>query len=423
MSVATTVPVARNRLVLALLVGLFFMWGFTTVLVDLLIPRLKSLFELSYFQAMFVQFGFFAAYFLVSLPAGGFVARYGYRMGVIAGLAVMAIGCFLFVPAADYRVYGLFVLALFVLASGITILQVAANPLVVLMGSAQTAASRLTLAQAFNSLGTTLAPVVGAVSILSLDVLPVHQVQALTDAQLEDYRSLSADLARQPFIVIGLMLILVAMVFVSKRVPVDAVSSHAAIGPDTGSYRGALQHRNLKLGVGAIFVYVGAEVTIGSFLVNYFVEEAVAGMSASQAASLVSLYWGGAMVGRFIGAGLMRSVSPSVLLAVSAGMAILMVLLTIVIGGPLSVWTILAVGLFNAIGFPTIFSLSIAGLGRDTAHGSGILCMSIVGGAVIPVIAGAIADETSIAVAFFLPVLCYGYIVFFALSVLRSDRR
>ncbi|MGO1162885.1 sugar MFS transporter [Brucella pseudogrignonensis] len=383
---------------LASLTMLFFMWGFITCLNDILIPHLKGVFQLNYFQSMLIQFCFFGAYFIVSLPAGALVKRISYKWGIVTGLVIAAIGCALFIPAASYRVYGLFLGALFVLASGVTILQVAANPYVTILGKPETAASRLTLTQAFNSLGTTVAPSFGALLILSA---------ATSDAA----SSAQADAVQFPYLMLALAFAVLAIVFAILKLP-DVQEEEAVLTKEDGS---AWQYRHLVLGSIGLFVYVGAEVSVGSFLVNFLNDPNVAGLAESEAAHYVSYFWGGAMLGRFIGAVAMRYIDDGKALAFNAAIAIILLLITVATTGHVAMWSVLAIGLFNSIMFPTIFSLALHGLGKHTSQGSGILCLAIVGGAIIPLIQGALADSVGIHLAFLMPIICYIYIAYYGL--------
>ncbi|MBT1444996.1 sugar MFS transporter [Shewanella sp. JM162201] len=386
---------------LSALTTLFFMWGFITCLNDILIPHLKAVFSLSYAQAMLIQFCFFGAYFLVSVPAGVLVKRLGYQKGIVVGLLTAALGCALFYPAAAYATYGLFLGALFVLASGITVLQVAANPYVTALGPVETASSRLTLTQAFNSLGTTLAPSFGALLILSV------AVGASAEAE--------AEAVKLPYLLLCGMLIVLAVVFSLIKLP--HVNEHEQ-QDDAAVIEGksALSHRHLVLGAIGIFVYVGGEVAIGSFLVNFLGQAHVAGLEEADAAHYIAFYWGGAMVGRFIGAAVMQKVPAGKVLGFNALMASLLVVVAMMSEGAVAMWAILAVGLFNSIMFPTIFSLALKNLGPATAQGSGILCLAIVGGAIVPLLQGVVADAAGLTISFVLPVLCYAYILFYGLK-------
>lgn len=378
------------------------MWGFLTCLNDILIPHLKNVFDLNYTQAMLVQFCFFGAYFVVSVPAGMLVKKVGYKTGIVIGLLIAAFGCLMFYPAASMRVYAIFLAALFVLASGITILQVAANPYVTILGNPATSSSRLTMTQAFNSLGTTIAPLFGAYLILagaaeglSGEALQAHEAQAV----------------QGPYLMLFGALMILAGIFAALKLP--KIVDDEMPASDIQSNTSAWSYRHLLLGALGIFVYVGAEVAIGSFLVNFIGDSAVAGLSEAQAASYITYYWGGAMVGRFIGAVVMQRVAANKVLAFNAIAACILVGIAIVGSGKVAMWAILAVGLCNSIMFPTIFSLALKGLGPHTSQGSGILCLAIVGGAIIPLLQGVFADLMGVQLAFFLPVLCYLYIAFY----------
>ncbi|QSX31159.1 sugar MFS transporter [Shewanella cyperi] len=401
------VPAAGEtfRFALGSLTTLFFMWGFITCLNDILIPHLKAVFSLNYTQAMLIQFCFFGAYFLVSVPAGILVKRLGYQKGIVVGLLTAALGCGLFYPAAVSATYSVFLGALFVLASGITVLQVAANPYVTALGPVDTASSRLTLTQAFNSLGTTIAPAFGSVLILSV------AVGASAEAE--------ADAVKLPYLLLCGMLIVLAAVFALLKLPHIHDQEDEVAAP----VRSALSHRHLVLGALAIFMYVGGEVAIGSLLVSFMGEAHVAGLKEADAANYIAFYWGGAMVGRFIGAAVMQKLSPGKVLGFNAGVAALLVILAMSGNGQLAMWAMLAVGLCNSIMFPTIFSLALKGLGRATAQGSGILCLAIVGGAVVPLLQGLLADAVGLSASYVLPVICYLYIVFYGLkgSVPREE--
>lgn len=394
---------------LAMVTTLFFIWGFLTSLNDILMPHLQDIFSLNYFQSGFIQFAFFGSYCVFALPAGKVIELIGYKRTMVVGLAVMAIGAFLFVPAAAAPSYPFFLTALIVLAAGITVLQVAANPYVSVLGPASTASSRLNLTQAFNSLGTTLAPFFGGYFILrSVDPERLKQLSTLAAHQLE------ASTVKFPYIGIGLTLILVAAAVAIFKLPrIQTTQEFRPIG-NTDNPMGSLwQHRNLVLGVVAIFVYVGAEVSIGSYLIKYFVQPNTGNFTTARAASYVAFYWGGAMIGRFIGAGVLQRVKSGTAVGFVAIVACLLTVLSIMSSGSLAVWSILLVGLFNSIMFPSIFTLGIAGLGPLTGKGSGLLVMGIVGGALIPLAEGKAADQIGLQHAFIIPALCYIYIAYY----------
>ena len=397
---------------------LFFMWGLLTSLNDVLIPHLKAVYTLSYVQAMLVQFCFFGAYFIVSLPAGMLIKKIGYQHGAVAGLAIAAAGCALFYPAATSG-YTLFLIAFFVLAAGITILQVAANPYVTVLGDAQTASSRLTLTQAFNSLGTTIAPTLGGMLILAGGVMSAADLAKLPADQLAAYHVTQAASVQGPYLALAVALLVLAGLFAIARLPkiVDAEQEGGNAG-----WSVVLKQRHLVLGAIAIFLYVGGEVSIGSFLINFMGEGKVAGLAAADAAHYVSYYWGGAMIGRFIGFAVMRSVSPGKALAFNSAAVIVLVLTAIFSSGPLAMWSILAVGLFNSIMFPTIFSMALNKLGPLTGQGSGLLCMAIVGGALVPFMQGALADTIGLQWSFLVPAACYTFILYFGLKYANMYR-
>ena len=416
--------------------SLFFMWGFITVLVDALIPRLKEVFELTFLQAGLVQFAWFAAYGLLSIPGGNLIARIGYQRGILVGLATAGLGCLLFYPAAATRMYPLFLLALFVVAGGITILQVAANPYISVLGPEESASARLNLAQAFNSFGTTLAPVVAASFLLGDQILSSEAIRALSEADRLAYYASEASAVQVPFVVLALAFFALAGV-------VGAITLPKILGGDsqtTTTYGQVLQNKKLLFGALGIFVYVGAEVALGSYMVNYglsldIVEEVktsgllggmagiaafikgmdVSGLDAKGIlGALLTFYWGGAMLGRFAGSALMQRIRPFKLLTGVAFMALGLIGLSMLSQGVAALFLVLAVGFFNSIMFPTIFTLAIEDLGEGKPQGSGVLCTAIVGGAFIPPAMGALVDSAGFGMAFVLPMACYLYIAWYA---------
>ncbi|HEY4185607.1 MAG TPA: L-fucose:H+ symporter permease [Polyangia bacterium] len=401
---------------LAVLTTLFFMWGFLTCLNDIIIPHLKAVFELNYAKAMMIQFAFFTAYFVVSLPSGKIVTRLGYKNGILIGLGTMTIGCLLFYPAAGVRSYNLFLLALFVLASGITLLQVAANPFVAVLGKPETASSRLTLTQAFNSLGTTIAPVFGSLLILSTAAKSSAEIARMSPAAADAYRLAEASSVQHPYLGLAAALVLLAAAISAFKLPKIEDVTPVVDGGGHSDRKSAWSYRHLVLGAVAIFLYVGGEVAIGSFLVNYFKEPSIGGLTEADGAKLVAFYWMGAMIGRFIGTMTLRMWKPAKVLTVHAVAAVVLVLATMATHGHVAMWTIIAVGFFNSIMFPTIFTLAIEGLGKHTSQGSGILCMAIVGGAIVPVVQGALADQIGIHYGFVVAALCYVYIAWYGLT-------
>nr|WP_206006235.1 MULTISPECIES: sugar MFS transporter [unclassified Pseudoalteromonas] len=383
---------------------LFFLWGFITVLNDVLIPRLKGVFDLSFFEAMLVQFCFFGAYFIVSIPAGILVKQFGYKKGILTGLIVASIGCMLFYPAVVVHEYWLFLSALFVLAAGVTVLQVSANPYVAALGSEKTASSRLNLAQALNALGTTVGPYVGG--LLFFGTAGSLAASAAT-----------AESVKVPYLMLAGALLLIAIIFAFIKLP--EIEAHKEENNAAVESRSLTQAPHLTMGVLAIFCYVGGEVAIGSFLVNYFGEAHIAGLEEHTAAALISYYWGGAMVGRFIGSVLLQKIAPSKAIAFNAFSIIALLLITIFTQGDVALYSVLAIGLFNSIMFPTIFSVAIERLGSLTSKGSGWLCLAIVGGALVPLLQGFIADTVNIQQSFFVPMLCYVFIAWYGLNVVR----
>ena len=411
---AVTAPAENYRPALAILTTLFFMWGFVTVLNDILVPHLKGIFELSYTQIMLIQFTFFSAYFIMSLPSSRIISRLGYQRSIVTGLTVMGMGALLFLPAASIASYPLFLFALYVLASGVTLLQVAANPYVAELGAPEKASSRLTLAQALNSLGTTIGPYLGGLFILSAATMTTAQLHQLTPAQFQAHQAMEASSVRLPYLGIAILLFLLAIVFWKIRLPVlTAIDESVTRAKGSAPQRSVWTYRHLVLGAVGIFVYVGAEVSIGSFLVNYFTQPNIGGLTEREAAGFVSFYWGGAMVGRFIGSALMQKLKPGLVLGAAAIASCSLVVISILTTGHIAMWSIILVGLFNSVMFPTIFTLAIDGLGKLTGAGSGVLVMAIVGGAILPVVQGALADKFGVQLAFILPALLYLYIMFY----------
>jgi FHS family L-fucose permease-like MFS transporter len=396
------------------------------------------LFTLTYFQAGLVQFAFFGAYFVLSIPAGFMLSKIGYKKGIVIGLITMAVGCALFYPAASYRTFSIFLLAYFILAGGITILQVAANPYVAVLGSEEGASSRLNLSQAFNSLGTSIAPILGASFILSDKVKSKDEIASLGQAAKDTYLSAEAAAVQSPFIIITMFIIVLAVVFIRVKLP-----KMLSAAPKNG-YLMLLKKKSLMLGAFGIFIYVGAEVSIGSYLVNYFydmkltsvikessmlssISSTLLGKSLSGVddygilGSFVTFYWSGAMIGRFIGSYLTNIIKPARVLSFFAIGALALIFMSAQTTGLTSMISILAVGLFNSIMFPTIFSLSLEGLDDLKPQASGILCTMIVGGAIIPPMYGYLTDLYGFKWAFSLLIICYLYIYFFGKVQLRKN--
>jgi FHS family L-fucose permease-like MFS transporter len=398
---------AKYTFPLTIVTALFFMWGLLTSLNDILIPHLKSVYNLTYVQAMMVNLAFFSGYFLLSIPAGALIRRTGYKAGAVIGLAVCAVGAALFYPAATSG-YALFLFALFVLAGGITVLQVAANPYVTVLGPPATASSRLNLTQALNSFGTFVGPPIGGYLILR------HMSAAADPNNMTVAEKLAqAHAVQGPYLALAATLAVLAILFAVIRLPIIK-------DEDAGVASGSIfTQKRLMLGVLAIFVYVGAEVSIGSFLINYMGDKSIAGLSPDIAANYVAYYWGGAMVGRFIGSAVMRTVSPGKVLAFNAAVCIALLVATTFGHGHFAMWAVLLVGLFNSIMFPTIFSMSVHELGPLTSQGSGLLVMAIAGGAVVPVIQAQAADVIGLQTSFLIPAVCYAYILYFGARYAR----
>jgi MFS transporter, FHS family, L-fucose permease len=385
---------------MALMVALYFSIGFITALNDILIPHFKDLFHLTNVLALLVDLCFFGAYFVMSLPAGWIVGRIGYKMGIIAALSTMGCGLLLFVPASIVISYPVFLFALFVVGSGLALLQVAINPYVGALGKPETASARLNLCGGLNSLATTIAPKVGAAFIFI--------AAGATTAQL-------AHSVRLPYVLIAAFTFLIAIITRFVHLP-EVIEKPTAVSSTEGS---AWQFTHLRLGAAAIFAYVGVEVAIGSILINFLGQPSMGSLSHVAAAGYVSLYWGGAMIGRFIGSFALIYIRAQRALAAVAISAVLLVSMTIFGHGHLAMWAIVACGLFNSVMWPCIFPLSLRGLGTFTSQGSGILVMMVVGGAVIPELQGLLADKFGYQHSFLIVLFCYAYLVYFALSGYR----
>jgi FHS family L-fucose permease-like MFS transporter len=422
---------------LPLVIFLFFAWGFTTSLNDPLIAKLKGLFSLSYAEVMLTQSAFFLGYCVFSIPSGIVLSRLGYMRTIALGLMVMAAGCLLFAPAAKTGLYPSFLGALFVVAAGMALLQVAANPYMAVLGSAQNASSRLTFAQSFNSLGTFFGPLVGALFLLQNGVnTPV----ASDGAALKAARIAEAAMVQGPFIAIaGVLLAFAAVFLLLRRTPTPPTET-----PDVNPFgRRVLRRPRLMFGVVAIFLYVGAEVAIGSGLTNYLMQDSVIGgraddigavasnvlnrlfgrswvfNTAQVAGAMVSLYWGLAMVGRFIGSAVLSLVHPGRVLAFNAVLAIVLAVVSSQTSGLVAAGAVLAIGLANSVMFPTIFTLALEGMGEDSSKGSALLCTAIVGGSVVPYIYGWAADLYGLTAALLLPAACYVFIAGYGVFTAR----
>jgi FHS family L-fucose permease-like MFS transporter len=393
----------------------FFIFGGITSLNDVIIPKLKELFTLSYAQAMLVQSAFFAAYLIMSLPGAAIVRRFGYMRSAAIGLVTMTAGCLLFIPASASATFGVFLAALFVLASGITIVQVVANPLISLLGPPATAHSRLTFAQAFNSLGTTIFPYVGAIVILG--GLATVDPKTLSGAALAAYREVETRTVVHTYLGLAAALLVVAAVVWNRRSRLH--ETHAPARSLLASLD-LLGRRRFGLGAMCIFLYVGAEVAIGSLIVSYLMQPDILGLAQADAGRLVPFYWGGALVGRFVGSAALRAIAPGKVLAGVAVAAIVLLFVAATAGGPTAGYALLAIGLANSIMFPTIFSLASERLGSRAAEGSGVICVAIVGGAIVPVLTGAVADATRLSVALAVPAACYAVIAAYGIYARRQ---
>ncbi len=414
-SVQVAGPASTNAAAMAMVTTLFFMWGFITCLNDILIPHLRAIFNLSYAESMLIQFAFFTGYFLLALPAGRVIEKIGYKMTMVTGLLTMAAGALLFIPAANLPAYLFFLGAQVIVAAGMTALQVSANPYVSVLGPPQTASSRLNLTQAFNSLGTFVAPYFGSFLILSTTPKTETEIQQLSAAASHAYRLHEASTVKLPYLLIAAALVILALIIRAFNLPAISTSTDTVKteDPNTKTALSLWKRRHLVFGVLGIFLYVGAEVAIGSFLVNYFTQPEIGGLPEKSAAVYVSFYWGFAMIGRFIGSAVLQKLRAGTVLGSVALIACFLVATSMLTFGSVAMWTIILVGLFNSVMFPSIFTLGIAGLGPLTGRGSGLLIMAIVGGAIIPVIQGALADRVGIHHAFILPVICYLYIAFY----------
>ncbi|MCL4117965.1 UNVERIFIED_CONTAM: hypothetical protein GTU68_056482 [Idotea baltica] len=375
---------------------LFFIWGAIVSLNDILIPHFKGLFDMNYTETMLIQFCFFGAYFLMAIPASLLIERIGYKRGISAGLITIGIGALLFLPASWVVSYPLFLFGLFTMATGSVILQVVANPYVIVLGEPETASSRLNLAQGINSLATTLAPLVGGFLILGHYNTPKEAAAAV----------------EAPYVGLAIFAFVIAGVFFFLKLPKVLETDGVKI---TGN---VLKFRQLRLGAIALMLYVGAEVAIGSFIVNFLGEANIAGFEEKKAATYIPIYWAGLMIGRFLGSAILQKVSAQKVLCYSAFASVLLLAITILSNGYVSMWAMLSVGLFNSIMWSNIFSLSVKGLGRYTNKAAGILVMAPVGGAILPLIQGILADTPTIGLhlSYILPLLCYVFIIYYALN-------
>ncbi len=400
----------KTRLAIILITSLFFLWGFALNLNPILIPHLKKACQLSDFQSALIDSASYIAYFLIALPAGLFMKRFGYKAGITLGLLLFALGTFLFYPAAEMRHFGFFLLALFIIASGLTMLETAANPYITVLGDADSATQRLNFAQSFNGLAAFLAPLMGGTFILSGKSLSQQQQLSMTPLELNAYLDLEASSVQIPFIIIGIVVLLVAVLIWRTRLP-EIIEEKEIEGEETGSILG---EKNLMLGVAAQFFYVGAQVCISSFFIRF--AGSVAGIEEKTAAYLLSGAFLSFMIGRFIGTYLMKFVAPPRLLAAYSLINIVLLIAAVSTTGMVSVYALVGVQFFMSIMFPTIFALSIRGLGAKTKVGSSLVIMSIVGGAIFPVIMGQVSDVSSIQTAYIVPAVCFLVVLYFAIK-------
>ncbi|MEO8658828.1 MAG: sugar MFS transporter [Bryobacteraceae bacterium] len=403
----------KTRGPMAVMTTLFFLSGFLAALNDILIPHLKSIFDLNYAEAMLVQFSFFSAFLIFAVPAGVLVERAGYKKTIVTGLLTMGSGALLFIPAANLPSFAVFMCALMVLAGGITALQVSGNPYVSGLGPAHTASSRLTLTQAFNSLGSTIAPYVGGLLILSGTTVTMEQVRRMPAAALQAHRLSEAAAVKAPYLGIAIALVLLGLLIALYDLPAIKRTAHVRLAGDSSS---VWRHRHLVLGAVGIFVAVGSEVAIGSFLVNYFSSPEIGAITARTAAGYVSLYWAGSMIGRFTGSFVMRRLPATKVLGTAALIVLALVITSTLTLGHAAMWSILAVGFFNSIMFPTIFTMGIAELGPLTGKGSGILMAAAIGGAIVPVLQGLVADRIGVHHSFVVPAMSYIFIAFYGFN-------
>jgi MFS transporter, FHS family, L-fucose permease len=413
-------PRATDVRAMSIATVLFFMWGFLTCLNDILIPHLKGIFNLNYGQALLVQFAFFSSYFIFAIPSGKLVDWRGYKQTMVIGLVVMAAGALLFLPAATTASFPLFLSALVILAAGITCLQVSANPYVTNLGPQDTAASRLNLAQAFNSFGTTIAPFFGGALILGAVQAVPDNLKSFSASMLQEYRAQQASSVRLPYLGIALTLLVLAVAIGLIKLPTTDFTRDFRPGELQSQTKGSIwSHPYLIMGAIGIFVYVGAEVSIGSFLINYLGLPHIMNYPERTAAHYVSFYWGGAMVGRFIGSYVLRYLSTGKVLAAAAFIACGLVITTMLSSGHLAMVTVILIGFFNSIMFPSIFALGLAGLGELTSKGSSLMVQAIVGGALLPLAEGHLADRIGVQHAFIIPAVCYVYIALFGIFASR----
>ncbi|MEO6091641.1 MAG: sugar MFS transporter [Novosphingobium sp.] len=395
---------------LALLASLFFMWGFITVINNTLLPHLRSVFDLDYTQTTLIESVWFIAYGVAAMPSAFLIERIGYKKAIVFGLIVMAVGALCMVPAARIPSYGVTMAALFVIACGIALLQVAANPYVAVIGPPETAESRLTLVQAFNSMGTFFAPYFGGYLILSRTMSGTTMAGTVISAE---QRLGDAQATQLPYVLVAVVLIILAFVIGRARLPTLGEDT-ARANAEERKHLSLWQHRNLVLGVPAIFIYLIAEIGVANLFINFVSQPTIGNMTQARAANYLVLLWGGMMVGRFAGAYIMRRARADKVLAYFAGAAFIVMIAAATLTGPVAMWALILVGLCHSIMFPTIFALGIKGLGPLTEEGSGLLITAIAGGALV-VVQGWLADHFGLQNSFFLTAACELYVLFYAL--------
>ena len=405
----------KNHFAVVLIISLFFLWGFALNLNPILIPHLKKACQLTDTQSAFIDSASYIAYFLLALPAGMFMKRFGYKGGIVFGLLLFALGAFLFYPAAQTRSYVFFLAALFIIASGLTFLETAANPYITVLGDAEGATQRLNFAQSFNGLAATLAPLLGGMFILSGAQLSAPAQAVMSPEQLSQYLDKEASSVQVPFLIIGAVVLLIAVFLI--RTPLPEIQDEEGHAENTGSL---LKEKNLMFGVTAQFFYVGAQTCVSSFFIRF--SSHVAGIEEKSAALFLSGALLGFMAGRFIGTFLMKYISPSKLLAIYSLINIVLITAAVLLEGKSSVYALMGVEFFMSIMFPTIFSLSIRGLGSRMKEGSSLVIMAIVGGAVFPVLMGRVSDQTNIQIAYLVPAICFLVIFWFAMTNLRVKK-
>ncbi|MEN2787236.1 sugar MFS transporter [Sphingomonas qilianensis] len=404
-------PATSYRAALTLLASLFFMWGFITVINGTLLPHLRSVFDLSYTQTTLIESVWFIAYFFASIPSAKLIERVGYQRSMVIGLAMMAAGALIMVPAARLPSYGVTLFALFVIASGITLLQVAANPYVAVVGKPETASSRLNLVQAFNSAGATLAPLFGGYLILGRTTsgTAVAGAAALTPAE----RLADAQSVVLPYVIVAVVLAVLAIIIARFPLPAMGAATQRHAKEERRGHS-LWNHRNLVFGIPAIFIYLIAEIGVGNLFINFVSQPDIGNLTHQQASDYLFLLWGGMMIGRLVGAFVMQKVDAAKVLAIASIGATIVMVIAAFTTGHVAMWALISVGLFHSIMFPTIFTLGIKGLGPLTEEGSGLLIMAIAGGALV-IVQGWLADQYGLQASFLLTALCELYVLFYAL--------